>query len=440
VVSAGRRRVCLALPTHRECAGTIAAVAAEAAYGAATFGVQVEMLILDSCDAETYARHAVAVRGLPSAEGVRVTHLDEDAQREFLDAVITDAGVAKPELIARLMLPDRVSYGACTNRAFLVAAALGCESVHRRDSDAAFQAFEGAPVYPIHHELMSLGKRAADAAAGVTEVALDPAHADKPVVSVGASFIGDLSVDIEEIRELDPQAYYDIVSLWAPPGATDQEKRELVAESFTGAPDGEFLGDHAVLCLVDPMRVDMMNISYYQVHEDVPLPPMTDTIGSDYFHVHLVPDSTLPGVLHNRHVINYHTPDRKADGAFHIYHQRLAKFFLSMLYLHFIYRQMGAAGEKLLDENHRIRVPLLVDTVRESTGMDTGPNVHALDRLERTYRRLGGRYATFADWLTVHRERLVVEARQDIEEFALLIDVWDPLVRAAKAAGLPGRP
>jgi hypothetical protein len=433
------RRVCLALPTHRECAATIALLAAEAAYGAATFGVEVELLILDSCDPLTYARHAAAVRDLPGSPGVTVTHLDETAQREFLQRVITDAGVAKPELIAQLMLPEQASYGACTNRAFLIAAALGCESVHRRDSDVAFQTLDGEPLYPIHHELASLGKRASDAAAGVSEVSLDPAHAHKPVVSVGASFIGDLSVDIEEVRERDPQAYYDIVSLWAAPGATEQQKRELVAESFTGAPDGAFVQDRSVLALVDPMRVDMGNISYYQVHEDVPLPPMTDTIGSDYFHIHLVPDSTLPGVLHNRHVINYHTPDRKADDAFQIYHLRLVKFFLSMLYLHFIYARMGAAGALLLDEDHHIRVPLLVEMVRDSTGLDTAPNVRCLAQLEKTYRGLGGRYALFADRLAARSDRLVVEARQDIEEFALLIEVWGPLMRAAKATGLAGR-
>jgi hypothetical protein len=184
------------------------------------------------------------------------------------------------------------------------------------------------------------------------------------------------------------------------------------------------------------MRVDMSNISYFQVHEDVPLPPMTDTIGSDYFHIHLVPDSTLPGVLHNRHVINYHTPDRKADEAFHIYHLRLVKFFLSMLYLHDIYARMGAAGERLLDADHRIRVPMLVDMVRASATQDTAPNFAKLAQLERAYRSVGGRYATFADGLTARYDRLVVEARQDIEEFALLIEVWGPLVRAAKASGL----
>lgn len=437
-MTAGVRRACLALPTHRECAATIAAVAAESAYGAATFGVEMTLLILDSCDPETYAGHAAVVRQLPEMPGVTVIHLDEQAQSAFLDRVITDAGVAKPELVAQLMLPDRASYGACTNRAFLIAAALGCESVHRRDSDVAFQYADGVPLYPIHHELASIGRRAADAAAGVTEVALDAAHREKPVVSVGASFIGDLSVDIEEVRERDPQAYHDIVSLWAAPGATEQEKRELVAESFTGAPDGAFREDRSVLTLVDPMRVDMGNISYFQVHEDVPLPPMTDTIGSDYFHIHLVPDSTLPGVLHNRHVINFHTPDRQAEDAFHIYHLRLAKFFLSMLYLHFIYARMGTAGARLLDENHRVQAPMLAAMVRESTSLDTAPNVRILDQLERTYRRLDGRYARFADRLAARRDRLVVEARQDIEEFALLIEVWGPMVRAARAYGSVG--
>lgn len=42
------RRVCLTLPTHRACVGTIAAVGEEAAYGAEKFGVEVHLLVLDS--------------------------------------------------------------------------------------------------------------------------------------------------------------------------------------------------------------------------------------------------------------------------------------------------------------------------------------------------------------------------------------------------------
>ncbi|MGX1633651.1 DUF6271 family protein, partial [Streptomyces albidoflavus] len=45
------------------------------------------------------------------------------------------------------MLPGGLSYGACTNRAFLIAAALGCESVHRRDSDSRYQTLAGHGFY-----------------------------------------------------------------------------------------------------------------------------------------------------------------------------------------------------------------------------------------------------------------------------------------------------
>jgi Family of unknown function (DUF6271) len=431
----GIRRICLTLPTHRECGATIAATAAEAAYAVEHFAVEVALLILDSADEATFALHAKAVEALPDTPNVTVTHLDETAQRRFLQQVIERSGVPKPDLIQDLMLPGEVSYGACTNRAFLIGAALGCESVHRRDSDIEYQTVDGRVIFPIHHELTSLGRRAADAAQDVSEVALDPAHAGKPVVMVGSSFVGELSVDIEEIQRLDPVAYYDIVSLWAAEGTSEREKRELVDESFTGARTEVFTGDHSLLSLVDPMRVDMSNISFYQVHEEVPLPPMTETIGSDYFLIHLVPDSRLPGVLHNRHIVNLHTPERKTEPAFYAYHLRFAKFFLSMLYLHVIYRQMGAAGEDLLDEHHRVRAARIAEIVRESALQDRRPNVRRLDALDRAYRGLGGRYAVFADLLADRRERLLIEAAQDIEGFATLIDAWEPLVRASKAAG-----
>lgn len=68
--------------------------------------------------------------------------------------------MSSPELMLDLMLPAGVSYGACTNRAFLIAAALGCDSVHRRDSDSTYQTLNGETVFPVHHELASLGKTA----------------------------------------------------------------------------------------------------------------------------------------------------------------------------------------------------------------------------------------------------------------------------------------
>ncbi|MET7451303.1 DUF6271 family protein [Streptomyces sp. NPDC005574] len=429
----GTDRVCLALPTNRPCSATLAAVAEEAAYATRHFGVEVHLLVLDSSDAGTRSEHARVLQGLPATPNVVVHHFDEDRQRDILRDVIRKAGHAEPDPLLGLLLPDAVSYGSCTNRAFLIAAALGCRSVHRRDSDSAYQVLDGEPVFPIHHELASLGRRATEAAAQVTETDLDPAHAHRPVSMVGSSFVGELSVDIDEIRRLDEGIYHDVVSLWAPGDWSNEQKRQLVEESFKGAGTARFTRDHSVLTLVDPMRVDMCNISFaHEVYERMPLPPATDTIGSDYFLIHLVHDAALPGVLHNRDIENFYTPQRRTDAGFTAYQTRFVKFLLSMLYFNFVYDRMATAGPALLDDRQRVRTDTVVGLLRASTGLDRTENLWRLERVGIAYRKLGGRYEAFADRLTSQRERLLDEARSDIEDFALLIEAWTPLMRAAR--------
>jgi hypothetical protein len=426
-------RICLCLPTNRACSATLTALHDEAAYAARRFGADVQLLILDSSDARTRAGHARVVAGLHPATGVTVHHLDEDAQRAFLRRTIERAGLAEPERLLHLMLPPAVSYGACTNRAFLLAAALGCHSLHRRDSDSTYQLHAGQPVFPVHHELPWLGGPAAEATAAGLPTDLDPALLGRPVSLAGASFIGELSVDLGEIRHLDEGVYHDVVSLWAPGDWSEERKRHLVEESFTGAGTAPFSGDRATLTVVDPMRVDMCNIAFDRaIYERVPLPPATDTIGSDYFLLHLVHDAGLPGILHNRHIENFHTPERRTDTGFPAYQRRFVKFLLSMLYFHHVYDRMAAEGAGLLDERHRVRPDRIVDFLRESTGLDRTENVWRLDRVDTAYRKLGGRYATFADQLAAERERLWDEAESDMEDFAHLVEAWPALIEAAR--------
>ncbi|GIF08462.1 DUF6271 family protein [Actinoplanes siamensis] len=403
-----RRKACLVVPTNRECTATLAEVVAEANYAAAHFDVDVVLLVLDSSD--HFQEHA---RILAGAADVR--HLDEPRQRNFLQRVLRRADPAKPDLLLDLMLPRALSYGACTNRAFLIAAALGCDSVHRRDSDLYFQTYRGEKVFPIHAELSALGRPARDVRA--TEDRLDESRRDLPVVMAGASFVGSMSVDIEDIRA--HEAYYDLVSLWAADGSTEAEKRALVEESFTGS--APFDGDHSVLSVVDPMRVDMHNISFHGLHEKVPLPPATDTIGSDYFLIHVADKAGLPGLLHNRHIVNFHTAERKSDVGFLAYQLRFAKFILSMYYLHFVYQRLTT------DDPAGIAA-----IVRESTWQPREPNEVKADLLEAAYRRLGGRFTQVADLVRERRETLLIEARRDMDDYAVLIDAWAALIAAAR--------
>ncbi|MFE4049497.1 DUF6271 family protein [Streptomyces sp. YIM B13518] len=426
-------RICLSLPTDRECSATITALGGEAAYAVRHFDVEVRLLILDSADERTREAHARAVAALPEVPGVVVHHLDEAAQRDFLRGAVERAALPEPERVLDLMLPDALSYGACTNRAFLIAAALDCRSLHRRDSDCGYQVFGGEPVHPIHHELTSLGRRAADAVDGVTEAVLDPALAHLPVSMVGASFIGELSVDIGGIRELDKDVYDEVVALWAPGHWPAERKRELVEESFKGAGTLPFTGDRSTLTLVDPMHVDMANIAFDRnVYERLPLPPATATIGSDYFLIHAVYDAALPGVLHNRHIENHYTGERRTHAGFLAYQTRFVKFLLSMLYLHYVYERMADAGSTLLDESGRLDPAPFAAFLAESVRLDRTENERRLDTVAAAYGRLGGKYAEFARGLTADRERLLDEAALDTEDFVLLIGAWEALVHASR--------
>ncbi|MEU6164552.1 DUF6271 family protein [Streptomyces tanashiensis] len=426
------RRVCLTLPTHRACPATIRAVAEEAAHGARHFGVEVHLLILDSSDAAVLAGHRRTVAALPPAPGVVVHHLDEAAQRAFLREVTVRSGVAEPDRTLALMLPSRVSYGACTDRAFLFAEALGCASVHRRDSDSRYQHLDGEPVFPLHHELTALGRPAAEVTGLVSRSRLDPAYAHRPVALVGGSFVGEMSVDVEEIRRLDPLVYEEVIGLSVPDGYPDIWRRNLIAESFRGAGTAAFTGDLTTLTTVSPTRVDMCNVSLArEVYARVPLPPATDTIGSDYFLLHLVHDARLPGVLHNRHIVNFHTGERRSDSGFLAYQLRFAKFLLSAPHLHSVYAGTTAAGEALLDTGGGLRASAVAALVREGARVDPLEKTERLDVLDRSYRKLGGRYTEAADFLAGRRERLIDEVREDMEEFALLIDAWAALAGAS---------
>ncbi len=431
------RRVCLTLPTHRACPGTIAAIGEEAAYGARQFGVDVHLLILDSSPAPVLAEHRKAVAALPASPGVAVHHLDEDEQRAFLREVAERSGGASADRLLELMLPSRVSYGACTNRAFLIAQALGCTSVHRRDSDSRYQHLDGEPVFPLHQELSYLGQQADDVRQSATRSKLAPGSGDRRVAMTGGSFVGEMSVDVAEIRDLDPDTYRELVGLSIPEGYPEIWRSHLIDESFRGAGTTSFDGDRTTLAPISPMRVDMCNIGLdHEVYRRVPLPPATDTIGSDYFLLHLVHDAKLPGVQHNRHIVNFHTEERRTDAGFLAYQVRFAKFLLAKTYLNTVFARTAAAGDALLDPEGRIRASVVAGFVRDSVGLDRADVARRLDVIDRAYRRLGGRYTTVADMLADHRSRLLDEARDDMADFALLMDHWEALAGASAESGL----
>ncbi|MFI5529954.1 DUF6271 family protein [Kitasatospora sp. NPDC051853] len=431
------QRVCLALPTMRPCPETIVDLAEEAAYAVEAFGVEVHLLVLDTTAAEAFAKNAEAVAALAPAPGVFVHHLGEERQREWLRGVAERSGSgADPELLLELMLPPAVAYGSCVNRLFLGAAALDCTSVHLRNDDFEYQVEDGRKLYPIHHELLSIGKPAGEAVAGVTVSELDPADAAMPVMVVSGSFIGELNVDIGEILELDPQVYRELVRLWTPPVWPEEDRDAMVDLSFKGVGAEPFDTDRSVLGVPDIWNVYMCNVALdHRAYEVLPLLPSVDTLGCDYALLHALVHSRTPGVVHNRHIVNYYTPERRVGAGFVNYQLRFVKLLLSMLYLYPVYGGMIDLGRGLLNERNELEVAPVLELVRGTFDWDRAGNEHTLDVAEACYRKLGGKYAELADVVAERRQQLLDEAQQDAERWATLIEAWAGMVEATRAKG-----
>lgn len=430
-------RICLALPTNRQCAETIALLHQEAEYAFSTFNIPVCLLIIDTSDEQALAANLAMVTSLETHQGVEVVHVDKHQQTQFLSTLCQAVTADESQRLLDLLLPEGVSYGACTNRAFLLAAALGCDSVHRRDSDCDYQLHQGNIVFPVHQELLALGKTAATVQDPSISNALSDAQRALPVSMVAASFIGEMSVDIEEIRQLSPSVYHNVVKLWAEQGASEQEQSQLVEQSFKGAGTQAFSEDKASLGRADPMLVDMCNISFYGVHEKAPLPPAKDTIGSDYFLIHLVYHSALPALVHNRHITNFYTPERKTDEGFIRYQRRFIKFMLSMPYLHCAYKLMAAAGaDNLLTPEQQINNAQVCHIIESTLNIDNTHCHVVFDQIIKNYTRLGGRYKALTNLLTDEKDSLIQQARTDMEDYLYLSRNWIQLINLAKESGL----
>lgn len=435
------KKICLSLPTNRRCVEAITLLAEEAKYAIDTFSVDVCLLVLDTSKKSDLLDNRNAILSVGSIPGLQVIHMDEQEQATHLRAIIDasngdEKGNLNTEELIQLMLPQSVSYGACTNRAFLLAKALGCTSVHRRDSDSCYQKYNGQYMFPIYHELNSIGQVASSCVEKVTEHTLSGSLNDKSVAMVAGSFIGEMSVDLAEIQSIDATAYHSLVALWADSETTDEQKKELVQVSFKGAGTERFKQDYSLLGVVDPMRIDMCNICFFGIQEQLPLPPVTETIGSDYFLMHVLKHTQTPGVYHNRHIENYYTKERKTDEGFMKYHARYVRFLMSMPYLHCIYSSLQECGEQLLTESGRINITKLTNFIEQSLNLGDEENRQKLTIAYQTYQRLGGRYAEFAKTIPALCEQWQQKTEQGFKDYIHLILSWRGLMSSAESYAL----
>lgn len=434
------RRVCLAIPCNRECGHAIAGLASEAACVAHTPGLEVLVLISDTSDPATQAANARQVQHSQAESGQPLIHLTTDQQRDFLQRMLAATDLA-PTLATRLqglLLPDGISYGAATNRLFLFAASLGCESVHRRDSDSHYLQHQGQPRYPLLQELRYLGREAHHLGEEVTQVDAHLPEQECPVMLVGGSYRGETSIDIMPMYQANPALCHEILGLWTPRDMSAAEQQAFNNRMFLQRQHDPFEHDRAILTTADADErpVDMCNVSFYAIHEQVPLPTAPGTIGADYFLIDLLRALALPVVHHNRDILNYYTPERRTEAGFIDYQLRLARFFLYMSYAHEIVAQLGALPNRIISRDWQIDQAALAGLIEQAAGGCDQENADKLAVLCRALPQLGATYARAAEEIARQKARLLSQAKQDMLDFAFLVQHWPCLIRASQRTRL----
>jgi len=332
-----------------------------------------------------------------------------------------------------------VSYGAATNRLFLAAASLGCASVHRRDSDSRYQQHAGRPVHPIVPELRFIGRAAAQARPVVDAVLAAAGDDACPIFMVGGSYVGELSIDLAPMLARDPEIVHELLALWTPPRMPAPERRRFNDRLFLRRAHAPFARDHAQLTTADAdgAPVDMCNIAFHRVHEQVPLPPAPETIASDYFLVDLLRALALPVVQHNRAIDNYYTPERRTPQGGIDYQLRFVRFLLHMSAVHAVVEAVERERAAFLDADFGIVLPRLGRTIAASVDAAREYNPGKLEIARRCLERLGGVHAAAAAIVGARRAELLAGAERDVAQFARLAAAWPALIAAAKTLPLP---
>lgn len=434
------RRVCLAIPSNRECRAAIAALANEAAAVAHVPGLNVLVLISDTSGAADLAANTEQVQQSRIESGQKLIHLSAADQTSFLQRMLAASELesAVCQRLQALLLPHAVSYGAATNRLFLFAASLDCESVHRRDSDSHYLHKDGLPRFPLQQELRFLGRESHHLGDEVNQVDAHLPEQACPVMMVGGSYSGEASIDIMPMYQANPALCHEILGLWAERGMSAAEKQVFNDRMFLRRKHDAFEHDLAILTTADADErpVDMCNVSFYAIHEQVPLPTAPGTIGADYFLIDLLRALALPVVHHNRNIVNYYTAERRTEAGFIDYQTRLARFYLYMSYAHEIVAGLSAAPGRFIDSQWQIEHAQLADLIEQASTCCDQENAEKLDVLCRALPQFGPAYTVVAREIDAQRTALLTQAKQDMLDFAFLVRHWPRLIQSSKKTAL----
>ncbi|MGI9001656.1 MAG: DUF6271 family protein [Pseudonocardia sp.] len=434
----------LYIPTNRLCVPAIGSATAECAALVGETGEEHIFLLVEHDNDDRIAEHSAALDEDRARHGVPVLHLTVDAWRRVLSAVLAESELdaADRDRAGTLLSRQGVAYGVGPNKAFLVAAALGVDTVHRRDSDHLPDTRDGGPGFPGLLETRAIGRSVREVSSIANADAVPREQWDQTVLFVGSGMFGDPPHDRQELIAAGEEFGVRVLGLSSPWMSPENLVRD-VRGYFVGESTIRYDDDHYEID--ESGRTELGVSCVRRMFLELPEMPISDTLGCDYCQKNLLYQLARPVVFHSRKM-RHSYDDRRRESAVESYVD------YSMRDLRYVVlwpiwsrhnENIRADPAGFLRPDGSLDADRYVASFRSALA-EKLPEAKGVGlRFAQVYRdaaaQVDGTHATRLSAVATEAERLGDEvARQvgdGVEEFCWLVERWGDLVRAAAQAG-----
>lgn len=272
-------------------------------------GQEYLFLLVEHTKATYTDKHEKSLAHGAHEHGVPTLHLTPDRWEGLLSRILQAIGLpgSEQQRIRQLLSPRDIAYSAGPNKAFLVAATLGVDTLHRRDSDHVPDRRSDGIAFPGVLEAAAIGQPLNSVSSVANSDAAPAEQVGQPVYFVGSSMFGDPPHDRRDLLSLSDDYVINIEKL-SSPRSTVEELRNEVHKYFIEEPAIRYDSDFYELDLTG--RTELGVSCLQRIFLELPEMPIQDTLGCDYFQKNLLYQLGRPVLFHSRKMRHSYDTER----------------------------------------------------------------------------------------------------------------------------------
>ena len=316
------------------------------------------------------------------------------------------------------------SYGMTYNRIFIIAALLGADYIHRRDSDVYTQHIDGVNLSPFEMEMKYLGKP-------LSSVSKKLSDDDSMVYMVGGAYRGNWPISYQDIAAKDLSIVYKLIKNGRPE-ESDAQIVDFVQKKMIKGCSEVYKKDKVEHYSKDMVEVGSQAI--YKVFQYLPIPPAEQTSGLDYMINFMLECSDSPIVYHNRRVHHVYTDERQEHRWNEKYHIGLAE-----------YRAWYPVNKKLKDvfsgSQEKDYATISMTMAEELDHIDwngiRSQQAEMLHRMSELYKESGNdNYIGAAGVIEDNIDNIIDKVKDSVSAYKTLLINWAPLMEYASKSSV----